>query len=191
MSRRHIAVFAIVATPAIVRSLAGALCGTKLYQLLAPPLSHATATAGSPLLNRTLLVIGTLASLTWAGSKLARTETAIAKSYPVKAVDFLEQAGLVRSRGYNTYGWGGYLIWRRVPVFIDGRAEVYGNEFLSEYFKTYRLTDGWEQPLDKFDVTFVLMEKGHALATLLATTAAWQEVYADDVARVFRRVTTR
>ena len=36
-------------------------------------------------------------------------------------------SGLAEQPGYNSYNWGGYLIWRGLPVFVDGRADVYGD----------------------------------------------------------------
>ncbi len=36
---------------------------------------------------------------------------------------------------YNEYIWGGYLIWRLYPdyrVYIDGRADVYGDSLVNE-----------------------------------------------------------
>ncbi|MCL2715268.1 MAG: hypothetical protein FWD68_11945 [Alphaproteobacteria bacterium] len=43
---------------------------------------------------------------------------------PVAAVDAIERHQL--KRVFNEYGYGGYLIWRDIPVFIDGRTELYG-----------------------------------------------------------------
>ncbi len=41
--------------------------------------------------------------------------------YPAGAAAFLREK-LPAARVFNTYEYGGYLIWRGVPVFIDGRA---------------------------------------------------------------------
>lgn len=57
------------------------------------------------------------------------------RSYPVQAVDFLEQQK-ISGNFYNDFNSGAYLLGRlhpQVKVFIDGRTEVYGEEF----FKTY------------------------------------------------------
>lgn len=55
--------------------------------------------------------------------------------YPVKAVDFAEEAGL-QGNLFNNYDIGGYLMWRLGPerrVFVDGRNMVYGEEFYKQY----------------------------------------------------------
>src|SRR5947208_1110155 len=41
--------------------------------------------------------------------------------YPQDAAAFV-RGKLPNARVFNTYEFGGYLIWRGVPVFIDGRA---------------------------------------------------------------------
>jgi len=74
-----------------------------------------------------------------------------------------------------------------VPVCVDGRADVYGDDFLSYYLKTFGLMEDWHQPLDDFDVAYVLLERSNPLATLLAASVQWREAYADGVARIFVR----
>ena len=48
------------------------------------------------------------------------------RQFPVRAVEYLRQHPLPGPM-YNTYGYGGYLIWSlpEHKVFIDGRADVY------------------------------------------------------------------
>ena len=50
----------------------------------------------------------------------------VEKRFPEKAADYI-QAHELEGPLYNTYNWGGYLIWRlpRLPVSIDGRANLY------------------------------------------------------------------
>jgi hypothetical protein len=88
---------------------------------------------------------------------------------------------------YNSYNWGGYLIWRDIPVFVDGRADVYGDEFLFYYRQTFDPQPTWQEPLDEFAVDYVLMERNDPLTTLLAASQGWQQAYSDDVAMIFVR----
>jgi hypothetical protein len=187
MSVRHIAVFGVVATPVIARSLAKALRGTRTYVALTGQSGPNLLSRRKAQLNWAILVAGALSAGVWDAAKLAKNDAAIAQAYPVAAVGFLDREGLAPRRGYNPYVWGGYLIWRRIPVFVDGRADVYGDEFLSYYLKTFRLTDDWRKPLEDFNVSYVLVERSNPLGTLLTASGQWHEVYADEVARVFRR----
>jgi hypothetical protein len=120
-------------------------------------------------------------------SVLERTDKLVSERYPVAAVDFLEQEGLAGERGFNSYNWGGYLIWRGIPVFVDGRADVYGDEFLRRYFRTFGGQQNWQEPLDEYEVEYVLVERGGHLAVLLAAAEGWEEAYRDDVAVIFVR----
>ena len=82
-------------------------------------------------------------------------------------------------------------MWRLYPtarVFIDGRADVYGDAFIeNQYMHTYRGESDWRAPLDRYAVRTVLVEPEAALAGRLAQDAAWRQVYADKQAVVFER----
>jgi hypothetical protein len=188
VSVRHIALFAVVSTPIIARSVECAVRGTALHALFTGGVGGAAPTPRKAHLNWALLAVGLLASGAWAGTRLRHNDSAVAKAYPVAAVDFLNQHGLAGTPGYNTYTWGGYLIWRGLPVFVDGRADVYGDEFLRYYLKTFRLAEDWRKPLDDFGVAYVLVERSNPLGTVLAASEQWREAYGDEVARVFVRI---
>lgn len=185
VSRRHIALFAVASVPIVARALSARLRPTAAWEILGEvrdgPISGTKAR-----LNWMILLVGVLSTVAWRTSTLAQNEASIAKAFPVAAVDYLEQSGLAQRRAYNTYGWGGYLLWRHIPVFVDGRAEVYG-EFLSEYLKTFRLQADWRQPLERFEVDYVLIEKDNNLGTLLEASGEWRMDYGDEVARVYVR----
>lgn len=186
LSARHIPLFAIVAAPIVARSWWAVLAGTRVEGWLASGPERPPGRVAR-LLNWSLLLLALLAAAAWVAVKAGDNDEAIAERYPVAAVDFLEQSGLDQQRGYNRYGWGGYLIWRGLPVFVDGRADVYGDDFLLYYRQTLELQEGWREPLDEFDVTYALLGKNSALGTLLAASDDWRERYADEQARIFAR----
>ena len=43
------------------------------------------------------------------------------------------------------------------------------------------------EPLDDFDVDYVLIESSNSLATLLTVSDQWRRVYDDDVATIYLR----
>jgi hypothetical protein len=91
---------------------------------------------------------------------------------------------------FNKYGWGGYLIFRLYPdyrVFADGRADVYGDEFLFQMVDTYDGHPGWRAPLDRYGVRTVLIPPDASLASLLQIDREWQKVYEDNQAVIFTR----
>lgn len=109
--------------------------------------------------------------------------------FPVDAVDFmLEQR--IEGNIYNLYHWGGYLIWRLYPehkVFIDGRADVYGDTFIDEYLQVYQLRENWQEPLHTYDVNVVILDADSSLSTVLDESPHWERRYAHEKAVIFVR----
>lgn len=187
LSARHIPLFAVAAAPVIARHLLSSLSQTRLHALASGTSLQTVPPRFLQLLNSAVLLLMLLAGGVWLQTRLAGNAAALERTFPIAAVDFIEEAGLAEKRIYNTYEWGGYLIWRRVPVFIDGRTELYGDNFFRSYLQTIRVTENWQEPLDEMDVELALLRRSSALATVLQVSPAWQEVYNDDLARVFVR----
>jgi hypothetical protein len=177
-SARHIPLFVLVAVPVLAR-----LVDWRLEIDEGQP----TLAVGRRWVNMGLVVVVLAFGGVWTAVKAVGNEAAIARRYPVAAVDFLEAHELGQARGYNSYNWGGYLIWRGLPVFVDGRADVYGDPFLRVYRQTLEGQVGWERPLDDYAVAYVLIERDVVLAQLLAGSPKWTEAYRDDLAQIFTR----
>jgi hypothetical protein len=108
---------------------------------------------------------------------------------PIAAVEFLKSNHLPGPI-YNRYGWGGYLIYHLYPdyrVYIDGRADVYGDAFFAEAMRVYDGLENWREPLDKYGVRTVIIDKNAAMSTLLRNDSQWSKVYEDDQAVIFVR----
>ena len=71
----------------------------------------------------TVMLVAMLAVATWAIAANSPYSPPTHQS-PAAAVDVLKARH--PKRVLNEQAFGGYLIWRQVPVFIDGRAELYG-----------------------------------------------------------------
>jgi hypothetical protein len=94
------------------------------------------------------------------------------------------------SRILNAYNFGGYLIFRRVPVFIDGRGDMYGDAFVSSYFKALTLTGvpgALEAMLAKYNIDSTLLPPKTPAVQMLDHLPGWRRVYADKVAVVHVR----
>jgi hypothetical protein len=84
----------------------------------------------------------------------------------------------------NDYGWGGYLVWALWPrehVFIDGRADVYGESVMRQYADLVGLAPGWRAQLDARDVRRVLLSPRTPLVEALRLLPQWRVVHEDDV----------
>jgi hypothetical protein len=72
-------------------------------------------------------------------------------------------------------------------VFTDGRADVYGDAFIDEYLQVYQLREAWQAPLDRYDVSVVIIDEGSPLSTMLSERSEWLRAYADEQAVIFIR----
>lgn len=89
----------------------------------------------------------------------------------------------------NSFEFGGYLIFRGVPVFIDGRADMYGDVFLKRYLDALNLTDPEKLPqlLREYHIGWTLLHKGTPAVAVLDRMPGWRRVYSDDLAVVHVR----
>lgn len=106
---------------------------------------------------------------------------------PVAAVDLLEQRKAQRI--FNAYQFGGYLISRDIPVFVDGRAELYGEKFVMDFFKAVeaKKLDNLTRLLEEYRIDATLMVADAPAAQVLDHIKGWKRLYADDVAVIHVR----
>lgn len=188
-SARNIPIFALIAAPILAEQVWHWI-ETWFASTNEQTAKHKRMTRGMIAINWLLLAL-------IAGAVIARVALVALnqpkvehEKFPAAAVDFLQKENLPGAL-YNAYGWGGYLIWRLYPaqrVFIDGRADVYGDAFIEDVFlKAYRGGADWRAPLEQFTVRVVLIEPGAPLAVQLAREREWRKVYADSQAVIYAR----
>lgn len=100
---------------------------------------------------------------------------------PLNATEFILSAGIT-GRMFNTYHYGGYLIHRLYPsqrVFIDGRADLFGDDFIKEYSKIYKGEPDWALTFDKFNIDYVICERKAPIRQLLLNRGDFKLVYDD------------
>jgi hypothetical protein len=89
---------------------------------------------------------------------------------------------------FNSERFGGYLTFRGIPTFIDGRAELYGNAFLDGYLKAERGEEPTlSQLLDRYAVTWTLLKPGPGAVSRLDALPEWHRVYSDAEAVIHMR----
>ncbi|WP_118857501.1 hypothetical protein [Sphingomonas mesophila] len=89
----------------------------------------------------------------------------------------------------NGYSFGGPLIRAGVPVYIDGRSDMYGDAFMRDY---QRIVDGnaaaLERAVRRYDIAWTMLPPRYdKLVANLDRDPAWRRVYADSVAIIHRR----
>ena len=90
---------------------------------------------------------------------------------------------------FNTYRWGGYLIWRLYPhyrVFIDGRADLYG-DFIGEYYKVMELRPDVHEVLKKYNISLIIIPVNSTLDTYLKEKSSWRQIYSDNTSVIYLR----
>jgi hypothetical protein len=113
------------------------------------------------------------------------------KIFPVKAAQFIAQKG-IRDHLFSSDTWSAYLIYRLYPgtkVYFDDRHDFYGEAFIKEYGKAILGSRQWREPLDRYQVKWVLMPVDSPLSSLLRESDDWRVDYDDGLAIVFSRAT--
>jgi hypothetical protein len=186
-SIRHIPIFALIAAPIFARHL-WYLMESHGWEKSFTPREVPARLAG---LAFSLVLLFALAALGIVRVKdfVSNQPSYEAKNYPQAAVDFLE-AQQLPGPIYNRYIWGGYLIrklYPKYPVYIDGRADVYGDAFIIETMRTDSGYAGWQEPLERLAIRTVLVSPEEPLSSLLRQDEKWNRVYEDRQAVIFTR----
>ncbi len=183
LARRNIGLFALICAPVLSRH-AASLIGR--YRWGQRRLSN-----GNPIINWIilLLILGAAVLKVLIPITPAMQAQADDKILPVKAADWIV-AHHPAGKLFNSYNWGGYLLWRlwpQYPIYADGRTDVYPNEFLQEYLQ---LVTGQKDAPTLFDergIGTVIIEQESPLVPQLEKSNLWQEAYRDEKAVVLTR----
>ena len=181
---RHVPIFILVAMPVIAAALPAASTSSPVAR------RSPASSRFRPLFHAAVVVlIGIFALARWVS--LARNQDAReAELFPQKAVAFL-RAGDQPRKLFVFYDWGGYAMWKLYPgsrVFVDGRADLYGDDLLRQSIRTVvEIRTGWQDVLDRWKVEAVLVPPTCALAQALLLDKNWHATYIDSQAIVIFR----
>ena len=191
-SARNIPFFALVAIPLLAEHSWLWITGQRWSQFLMRPEKRETGRGALTKVALNVLVLilipSTLAfvRVSQAAGKQNLTSS---ENFPVAAADFLTRRQLAQPI-YNEYGWGGYLIWRLYPdyrIYIDGRADVYGDAFVEEFLRVHDGGPNWREPLDRQGIRTVIVKREAPVARLLAEDSGWSNVFQDPQAVIFTK----
>jgi hypothetical protein len=190
-SGRNVPFFVLVAMPLLAEHAWDWLTSHSWGQRLkAPEKREVGANATRKIVLNMLLLIAVplILAVVRVDRTVANQTTVEAQNFPTAAVEFMRDHRPPQPI-YNEYGWGGYLIWKLPDyrVYIDGRADVYGDAFIEEFLATHDGETNWKEPLNKHGVRTVLVKPDAALASLLRQEQGWQKVFEDSQAVVFTR----
>ncbi|MBN1678714.1 MAG: hypothetical protein JW966_00385 [Anaerolineae bacterium] len=179
MAGRNITLFAVVSAPILSRHLNVWLAdhGWQIHPV--------RRVRGRKLvLNWVLLALVALGALAKVAVVLSEETVRKAQEQmlPVEVAQFLDESP-PEGKMFNSYNWGGYLMFAApdVPVYVDGRTDLYDDDFLRDYLDITFIRDDWNVMLDDQVIGFVVIEADSILATMLRTMPdTWQERQFDD-----------
>lgn len=183
VAQRNIALFAIVAAPLLSEwSNAAIQIATRKYPVSSPkdlpkPLTIPLNTSITILLAA--IAIGRLYTLT--------LPPAVEANYPAGAINWLK-TNRPEGRLFNSYNWGGYILWKlpTYPVFIDGRADMYGSNLISQWQDVANGRENASQILNTWRVNTILLEPGWPIINILEKES-WEIAYQDELSVVLLR----
>lgn len=178
------AIVAVRLGPVVSASAAGRRLGGAVQRLSARRTGAAALINGALLIG--VLTLGVAAAVLRALPATQRI--AIAEVQPVAEVAWLvdHDAG---ERVFNFYEWGGYLGLHRpwLAVFIDGRADVYGEEPIDRYVATISLSSDPQRTFDEYAIDHVLFPVDSPLAGWLDASAGWERVHSGPLGAIWLR----
>jgi hypothetical protein len=177
------AIVAVHLPPALSRTSVGR-ASSPLLARLARPRSGALATVNASIAV-VLLFIGI--GLAFVRAMPASQHEEIAREFPVEAVHWLatHDAG---SSIFNKYEWGGYLGLELPdqPIFIDGRADVYGDTVIREYVHAIGV-DNPAGVFNRYRIDHVLIPARTPLGDWLSHEKGWHPGYLDSHVAIWIR----
>jgi hypothetical protein len=106
---------------------------------------------------------------------------------PVSALAHVPQS-LRQTPVLNGYGFGGYLIWNGVKVYIDSRADLYGDRFLQNYSgMIWPDRDALTAAIAAHHVAWTIFPTDAPVTKLMDTVPGWRRLYSDRLATVHVR----
>lgn len=110
----------------------------------------------------------------------------VARVFPVESVAVIDERGY-DGPIFNDFNWGGYLIWSlpRLPVVLDGRTNLHGDDRIFRIGNTWAAGPGWRDDPDLAAANVVLADTHSPLGCVLMLDERFELVHEDAVARVF------
>ena len=119
--------------------------------------------------------------------------------YPVQATNWLKSnVDISKMKLFNDFNYGSYLLFKNVPVFIDGRSDLYDptfhgdtnpNDIFTDYMLSSSLQLDYEETFKKYEITHVMLVTSETLNLLIAKDENYKELYKDSHFVIYERNT--
>ena len=113
--------------------------------------------------------------------------------YPVLATQWLKSnVDTKQMRLFNDFNYGSYLLFKDIPVFIDGRADVYDpmfngkeDDIFLDYMATTGLQIWYEDTFKKYDITHIMTKTNAELNIFLQRNISYKSIYNDGTFTIY------
>jgi beta-lactamase class A len=102
--------------------------------------------------------------------------------YPVKAMRWVEDNGLMGQRLMTDDAWGGYLIlkyWPKQKVFVDDRYDMYPRPILDDFIDFSDADARWREILERHRIDLVVWPAKATIVQLMEADPGWKVTYRD------------
>ena len=65
------------------------------------------------------------------------------------------------------YDYGGELVYNEIPVFIDGRADLYTKYNYKDYLDISKCNNNYNKLVNKYDFDYLLIDKKYTIYNCL------------------------
>jgi len=186
-SNRHVAIFALVAAPLLANYLQIWIESVRLQKHF--DMKRAETPTRLGLLFGIVLLIPIVALAAKLKSEVYGQFTQRQLTVPLDAVRELKEKGITGNTFTDPNIWGGYFIWAMPtnPVYIDGRIDMYGDEFVNDYIKLVSGLVDCKQSFDRYGVRVAVLSQNSVIKLELQRSSEWRKIFEDDMAVVFVR----
>lgn len=127
-----------------------------------------------------ILIVGLLlfaGTITW--RMIAPFERTDSYGVPITALRHVPPE-LRRQPVFNEYSFGGLLVFHGIAPFIDGRSDMYGDDFTARYHKiSMGDVRSWREADTRWKFGWTILPPDNALVIVLDKEPGWRRLYAD------------
>lgn len=115
--------------------------------------------------------------------------------YPTLATKWLkENVDIENMRLFNDFNYGSYLLFNDIPVFIDGRADVYDpifngkeDDVFLDNMQASSLQVWYEDIFNKYGVTHIITKTNSNLDIYLQRNITYKNIYNDGIFSIYEK----
>ena len=143
------------------------------------------------IMTYTLLIIIILFLIQY--KNIVRQSYVDSSEYPTLAATWLKSNTNVKEiRLFNDFNYGSYLLFKDIPVFIDGRADVYDPVFngkaedvFLDFMQVSSLQVWYDEIFEKYNITHILVKTNSNLNTYIQRNIKYENIYNDGTFSIY------